>query len=264
MIYCKQLGQSEKDSAMRNGGVATNTGLGNGMFQVAAAIGLAKIHNDDVCFPSWKYNSYFNGVDVRVEGQITSNYKEKTFHYTPIPYSNNMNLIGYFQSEKYFIESSLEIKHIFTLRDEFKVDLLLKYKDILTDSLSIHIRRGDYLKTQHYHPCPDITYYNKAINTVKTKTEIKNILVFSDDIDWCKNNFKGSEYIFIENQPDYLDLSLMSYCDHNIITNSSFSWWGSWLNSNLNKMIIAPDNWFGSGYSHYNTNDIYTKNMFRI
>ena len=91
----------------------------------------------------------------------------------------------------------------------------------------------------------------------------ENFIIFSDDIKWCKNNFIGDKFTFIEGEKDYIDLWLMSLCNHNIIANSSFSWWGAWLNQNPNKKVIAPINWFGPE-KKLNPKDIYCKNWIKI
>jgi hypothetical protein len=86
----------------------------------------------------------------------------------------------------------------------------------------------------------------------------KKFLIFSDDIQWCKQNFpEMKNFVYIEGQKDYEDFLLMSLCNHNIICNSSFSWWAAWINQNSNKIVIAPKKWFGPAYSHFDTKDLY-------
>jgi hypothetical protein len=98
-----------------------------------------------------------------------------------------------------------------------------------------------------------IEYYNKSIEHLKDITDL--FIVFSDDIEWCKNNIKSENIIYIQDEKDYIEIYLMSLCDNNIISNSSFSWWGAWLNRNENKIVIGPKIWFGSEIQH-NTSDI--------
>ena len=125
---------------------------------------------------------------------------------------------------------------------------------------SIHVRRGDYVKHPNHHPVQTIEYYNKSVEMVGKDT---TIVVFSDDIEWCKKNFNIDNIIYIEDEKDYIELYLMSLCDNNIISNSSFSWWGAWLNTNENKKVIAPNKWFGSAINE-NTNDIIPKGWIKI
>ena len=107
---------------------------------------------------------------------------------------------------------------------------------------SIHVRRGDYVNHPNHHPVQTIEYYQKSIELVKDKTD--TFLIFSDDIEWCKNNFKGNNLIFIENEKDYVELFLQSKCTHNIISSSSFSWWGAYLNNKPNRKTVGPKQWF--------------------
>jgi len=234
--------------------------FGNQLFEIATTIGLAIENNVDAVFPPWKYNGYFkHGIktDNPEKFNIKSEYQDPEFKYNKIPYTNGMNLNGYFQSEKYFKHCEKEIRETFTLKEEYENNIREKWNDILkTNTVSIHVRRGDYLKNQSFHPCPPLKYFEKSIEYVENISKIDSILIFSDDIQWCKENFIGNRYIFVENQNEIDDMFLMSFCKHNIITNSSFSWWGSWLNKNENKIVCAPHQWFGNGWN-MNWIDIY-------
>jgi len=160
------------------------------------------------------------------------------FHFSKHNFSlgKNYYLEGYWQSEKYFFEIKDEIINSFTWPEIKDLDF--------KNSCSLHVRRGDYLKTQHVHPVQTIDYYNKALDIVQPKG---NIFIFSDDIEWCKKNLSFDKMIFMENNSNIYDLRAMSLCSDNIIANSSFSWWGAWLNQNENKKIVCPKNWFSDG-----------------
>ncbi|MPN39089.1 O-antigen biosynthesis glycosyltransferase WbnK [bioreactor metagenome] len=110
----------------------------------------------------------------------------------------------------------------------------------------MHIRRGDYVNTySNYYHILDDTYYLNAIAYIRDKCTNTKLFVFSDDIEWAQNNYKDIEnIIFVAQNKSYEDMYLMSLCKHNIIANSSFSWWGAWLNENDNKIVIAPKKWF--------------------
>lgn len=243
-------------------------GLGNQMFQIATAYSLSKSNDDECCFdfnignftqkPAtyYKENIFKKIKDDKIT--ITSKYTEPRFNYNEIPYKNNMIIDGYFQSEKYFIKYRRDILDLFK-NENILDNIHEKYKPILTNSVSLHIRRGDYVNLQNIHPVQDIVYYNKCLDFLKPD----NILIFSDDIVWCKNNFNKDNITFIENQKDYEDIYLMSMCNDNIIANSSFSWWGAWLNENENKKVFAPKKWFGNNYC-FEYSDIYTKEMILI
>jgi hypothetical protein len=181
------------------------------------------------------------------------------FHYTPIDYlpDSNIRLCGYFQSHKYFEKYSSEVIDLFSPTDTIKIKLLEKYGDILKlNTVSIHVRRGNYVQLSTHHYNLSMVYYKNAIEYFKNTT----FLVFSDDIDWCKNNFIGDNFIFIENETDTEDLYLMSFCKNNIIANSTFSWWGAYLNKNENKKVIYPNKWFGPAYAEWKTHDIFPNN----
>tara|TARA_R100000005_G_scaffold60601_1_gene31032 strand:- start:521 stop:985 length:465 start_codon:yes stop_codon:yes gene_type:complete len=140
----------------------------------------------------------------------------------------------------------------------------------------LHVRRGDpgladkrgfkwaYVNLQHQHPVQPIEYYEKALAEFDDSLPV---VVFSDSIDWVKEQpfFQGDRFMFSEPEDKhsdgalvpYLDMCLMSLCDHAIIANSSMSWWGAWLIKNPNKKVIAPSMWFGSDYADKDTKDLY-------
>ncbi|WP_231427101.1 alpha-1,2-fucosyltransferase [Pedobacter sp. Leaf250] len=156
---------------------------------------------------------------------------------------------GYFQDPKYF-------NHIRpTLIDKFKFPEVsesisfLKNEIISVNAVSIHVRRGDYLKSQNIavHGILPISYYNYAIELIAKKTKNPKFFVFSDDINWCKENFNNNNSVYFmltQSEPVWTDMYLMSICKHNIIANSSYSWWSAWLNQNNEKLVIAPREWF--------------------
>jgi hypothetical protein len=176
------------------------------------------------------------------------NYEEDSHYY----------LNGYWQSEKYF----KEIEDIIRRELQPSNESLEKFSKLPIDknNVSIHIRRTDYVTSNGYHPVQPIEYYQKGLETV---SDYDNIFVFSDDIQWCKDNLTFNNMIFIEGFDDVEDIWLMSMCKNNIIANSSFSWWGAWLNSNPNKKVIAPNNWFGN-QTNLNTSDIIPDNWIKI
>jgi hypothetical protein len=126
---------------------------------------------------------------------------------------------------------------------------------------AIHIRRGDYLKFPGHHPIPHMDYYNKSIEILRDDTDL--FMVFSDDIEWCREQFIGN-FIFSDEIDEFIDLLKMSKCDNFIIANSSFSWWGSYLCKNNNKKTIAPFNWVGPEYKNKGWEQVYRKEMIKI
>lgn len=157
---------------------------------------------------------------------------------------NNVYLEGFWQNEKYFKDIEGQIRKDFTFktkpsRKNFK--LIKEIKN--SNSVSIHVRRKDYLKYKEFQIC-DIDYYYKAIDIIKKKIKYSVFFIFSDDINWCKDNLLIKDKTFyVRNNKPCEDIKLMSLCKHNIIANSSFSWWGAWLNINKNKIIIGPRKW---------------------
>lgn len=158
---------------------------------------------------------------------------------------------GYFQSEKNFIEVKNKVFKEFTLKKEFESTFFLaeKIKIDKTQGVSVHIRRGDYVsdpKTKSAHGVCSKDYYEKAMGILRSKVEAPVFYFFSDDIEWVKNEFgEHSDYKYISNPnlKEYEELILMSLCSHHIIANSSFSWWGAYLNQNPQKIVIAPKKW---------------------
>lgn len=160
---------------------------------------------------------------------------------------NGTTLFGYFTNEHYFKQYREEILTKFTFKYPVPTECQEVFNEITKEnSVSVHIRRGDYLNSKNttiYASYP-IEWYQEAIQMIKKEVSSPFFFFFSDDIDWVKNNFvdiENSTFIDINKGGNsYNDLRLMSRCKHNIITNSTFSWWGAWLNQNEHKIVIAP------------------------
>ena len=190
-------------------------------------------------------------------------YNERGMNHQRIPNSKvkGMEVYGYFQSSKYFDHNKDKVIELFT---EYKKDIqktLDKKIPKTKKTISIHLRRGDYLKLQHAHVVQTESYYKESLEKLATKLEYDSVnsmnkdykfIVFSDDIKWCKTKsklFKSlNDVFYMSGTTAVQDMYLMSMCNHNIIANSTFSWWGSFLNVNKNKIIIAPKLWFNPNY----------------
>lgn len=155
---------------------------------------------------------------------------------------------GHFQSSKHFHGYDKQIQELF-LPDENDIkEILKKYPKILNPgTASIHVRRGDYLLSNGVLPVLGLDYYEKAIEELG---KYENLYVFSDDMDWCYENFKWPNITWVIENKSYFDLWAMSLCNHNIIPNSSFAWWASFLNLHDDKKVIAPSEWFGKYWEH--------------
>jgi hypothetical protein len=222
--------------------------LGNQMFQYATLKSVADRNGYKYKIPPGNYS--LKKLNIKA-GELTheelkkinKEYRERWFHYDDNVFDINdwTSILGYFQSSKYFNNIKKE------LYDEFDNKLVLKRVNNFIDNskkkVSIHVRRTDYLGLPKFHPFPGLGYYRKCIKYFKERFEC-NFYICSDDIDWCRRNFIGNDYIF-SGKGEVFDLLLMMSCDHNILANSSFSWWGAYLNKNKNKIIKYPKVWFG-------------------
>ena len=236
-------------------------GLGNFLFQIATAYAISlrdnkilKIDISDIAEVHTPIKEYFDNIFRKIDFFKNENVNWDFNHFpnAPITYfeipitDGNVKLHGYYQNDKFFLSYSQNIIDLFEIDEETKYFLNTKYSDIINidDTCSIHVRRGDYLSKPEWHPVQSIDYYKSAVSAVGTE---KTFLIFSDDIEWCKSNFDFIEKkVFIEGNKDYQDLYLMSLCKNNIITNSSFSWWGAFLNKNKDKQVFYPSYWHGN------------------
>jgi hypothetical protein len=162
----------------------------------------------------------------------------------------DMYLDGYWQSDRYFADIADTIRQDFSLRQPLEVSHNEIVKKVATGpSVSLHVRRGDYVSNatnQAYWETCSPAYYERALAVLEEKIGTFTTYVFSDDPDWVKDNIKIStpaHYVSEYGLADYQEVILMSKCDHHIIANSSFSWWGAWLNPRKDKVVIAPQKW---------------------
>ena len=248
--------------------------IGNVMFQTAATIGIAVKNNMSYCFPHKEYHNYFKGDIPQPSFPQPSmiDHNEHHYHFTDVILnpSQNYNLTGYYQSEKYWSHCESLIKNIFSYNDDIVDYVDNKYSFLFNKGkvlVSIHVRRGDYLTLPNHHPVLPLSYYIDASKEISSLVNMPiTYVVFSDDMAWCRENFDeellNGSIVFADANTPIQDMCLISLCDHNIIANSSFSWWGSYLNNNIDKIIVAPtkDKWYGSEYKHWNLDDLYLSN----
>jgi len=193
-----------------------------------------------------------------------NNFQPNFFKYPP-----NTYLDGYWQSEKYFINIEEKLRNnlsYISKPNSENLDLIEKMLSL--NSVALHIRRGDYLldKTKDVYASCNSEYYNNAIEYVVRKSGNIKLFVFSDNIEWVQKNMDlPIDSIFVANNTgsnSFEDMRLMSMCKHNIIANSSFSWWGAWLNSNKSKIVVAPSKWFND--SKLDTTDLLPESWIRL
>jgi|6_EtaG_2_1085325.scaffolds.fasta_scaffold09171_4 hypothetical protein len=243
--------------------MVTSTGiknfkLGNSLFNLATVIGIAEANNDVVVLPdNYRFVPFFNIPKEWLKSDISFIVEESEgpFHYTNIPYTKDMNIVGYFQSEKYFEHAKDKVREIISVTEDVKKGIQDQINIIKSEyTIALHVRRDDYLNYPNIHPTQDYNYYKKALEYIVNKTQRNDIevFVFSDDIQWCVHNLfslaqtNGIKKVnFVSDNENYEDLHLMSLCNHQVIANSSFSWWGAWLNTYKDKIVVAPNNWFG-------------------
>ena len=235
--------------------------LGNQMFQYAALRGIAhknNLHwiipkqekfketyhstsNMFECFTLNKARSLMFDHNFRYlyhESEYTNKFKEDIF----LGCKDDTDLLGYFQSPKYFEEIQDEIKNEYTLIDN--------EKNIDPDHyISLHVRRGDYIGLGHILPTQNIDYYMNALDRLDKNL---HVVVSSDDIDWCKSVFHDDRFIFSTGSP-YDDMKIMIQATESILSNSSYAWWGAYLSGNKN--VIIPSNWFGPMAPHHSTEE---------
>lgn len=233
--------------------------LGNQMFQYAALRGIADKHGYEWCIPPSNFQvepkageekdhqllEAFELRSLKETKLLGAPYiEEKSFTFDEDLFENckdNINLYGFFQTPKYFNHIADSIKEDFT----FRSDILNPCKEIFsfnTKTISLHIRRSDYVQKQDYHPLLTLNYYEEALSNFEENTQV---IIFSDDPKWCKTQplFDSDRFLISESNNNMVDMCLMTLCDYHIIANSSFSWWGAWLANS--KKVIAPKVWFG-------------------
>lgn len=253
-------------------------GAGNQLFQYAVGRYLSYLHGSplyfdiSLCDPN-RYKQYYILPRFHVVGKTLNPllalilrrivkiplwrlswspiYYEKTHQFDELVFAlpRSCTLFGWFQSEKYFKPIADIIRNDLSFKDFIPDNdtLALEKKILSSHSISIHVRRGDYVNDERFDICT-MKYYEKAMETVREKIIDPHFYVFSDDIQWCKRQFFDSSCTFVDLQQsreDPLnDMRLMSICKHNIIANSSFSWWAAWLNNNPQKIVVCPYIWF--------------------
>jgi hypothetical protein len=249
--------------------------LGNQMFQYAALRGIAAARGYDFCIPQsdfvdeWKDHQLFETFKLPHNNnrgyQLQPDYyQEKQFHYDQEYVDNcpdQICLFGYFQTERYFENIADSIREDYTFHDEI-VETCTEFIEQVDNPLALHVRRTDYVSKAADHPPCSSEYYQEALSKFD---DDRNVIVFSDDPVWCKEQsiFSSDRFMVAEGNDNRYDLCLMSLCKDFIIANSSFSWWGAWLANRGG--VVAPARWFGEGYTAKNdTRDIVPSNWLKV
>lgn len=246
--------------------------LGNQMFQYAATKGVAAKLNTSFTVPNHDevlVDALGNCLRIELDNvfdlkcqrgflQTNNYYEEKSFEYDEkiFELDGNTSLFGFFQTGKYFKHIEDDIRIDFTFKKEIQ-DTCDEIIEQFDNPIALHIRRGDFLINSGNHANLELDYYKKAL---KEFDEKRQVIIFSDDPIWCKEEdiFSDDRFLVSDGNSPYQDLYMMTKCSDFIIANSTFSWWGAWL-ANVGK-VIAPSIWFGPNLKYKNLKDLYCDN----
>ncbi len=215
----------------------------------------------------------FSRIRRKLLGRKTFRIDEMSGMFDPsILEKDDAYLVGYWQSEKYFTDEEVieELRNSFELRPQLIMEEALSWSILqqieCCESVSLHIRRTDYIDAEHikiHNICTE-KYYKGAIAKIRDCHPNAVFFIFTDDKEWCRTHFRGPNFILVEleekERTDVAELLLMSRCKHHIMANSSFSWWAAWLNDNPGKIVIAPEKWI----NNREMDDIYTPRMIKM
>lgn len=244
--------------------------LGNQMFQIAAALSLAEDTGFVAIFPDLQrqqediplnYRYFFSSLNTQQPSAppLCQFHEDPHFVFQPLPHCGNLDIFGYFQSEKHFKHNKEKICASFAPSEAIKEYLFNKYQTLLNypNTVAIHLRayKLENLEIEKCFPFLTGEFYMRAAALFP---EDALFVIFSDQIQWAKDELKtfNRPHVFIENESHYHDFYLMSFCKHQIISPSSFSWWAAYLNKNPNKIVVAPHPWFNPISEHDSSNVI--------
>ena len=278
-------------------------GLGNQIFQYAYAKSLQqkgyevkidisafetyKLHggyqldkyNIDLPVSTKEENDKFckNNITSKILKKLGFDFSKKTqeksllFDNTRLNIEDDDYIEGYFQSEKYFKDiRDIILKQFVINQVVLGYTKEIEYKILSSqNSCSLHIRRGDFINSKNIsiHGVCDVEYYINSMQYIEGKAKDINYFIFSDDMEWVKESLTIERAIYIESEEKRIpheDVYLMSLCHHNIIANSSFSWWGAWLNQNKEKIVIAPKNWYADEKLESQSGDVVCESWVRV
>ena len=258
--------------------------LGNQLFQYAMLRSVAVKNGYKLSIPKRfdgvkmqnlvELSKFFIEADELAPTEVFSNkYIDGDGEYNPAVFEqpDGTDYQGWYQSEKYFVDIAPQIRREFRFYPD--IDNVCNTfvneirQDAATPVISLHVRRGDYVTHHNKFRVLGLSYYVDALDTICKKLSLDEkpkVIVFSDDIPWCRSNLKlekAGVTVFAEQVSHWHDLCAMTKCDHHIISASSFSWWGAWLNASTSKVVVAPRPWFNSGLLVSSGKPFNTKDM---
>jgi hypothetical protein len=209
-----------------------------------------------------KHSKFYNKLFRKIMPIFCSVYKEdnKVYDFKSHFLSSKVYVIGYWQNQKYFKNIQSQLCSDFSVKNTSEVNPELLNKIEGTNSVSIHFRRTDYCSIGLTIDANNTDYYSKSLEIIKSKVKNPELFIFSDDIEWVKKNMNFPFPATFVTEKDYIELFIMSKCKHNIIANSTFSWWAAWLNQYEKKIIIAPKTW----HNKKANKSIYPKDWIKI
>lgn len=241
--------------------------LGNQLFQLASLRGLATKYGCDMVVPPWRYASYF--LQPPEMGTVAPDLlvEEPYYHYTPEFWDEyardfrdkNVDILGWLQSERYWEDCNEQVRDMFRFNKELVQHVRARFRKVLTkETIAISIRRGDFATHPGFYLLP-LEYYLQALQAHFPEHAKKHIIIFSDDFAFCKTFIRRSANVFFASGADAIEqLCLMSLCDHFIISNSSFSWWGAWLGEQAGSIIVrSPFHLAGDMLKTFDNKDYY-------
>lgn len=237
-------------------------GMGNQMFQAAYAMALehrgytVQLCNSGLAVPREYSLGVFGDLTCGAPTGLRVVEAGLPFDEKYLRPQDPSTMVGYWQTEKYFKDIEDYIRRVFSFRSvsDKIANLITSAKN--TNSAFVHVRRGDYVNLQSYHGMPTMDYYRAAIE----RTGATNVLVFSDDPAWCKQNF-DEDFTVMDGTTKYEDMQIMSSCKHAVVANSSFSWWAAWLRQ-TDGITVAPKQWFVD--SNLDCRDIVPESWVRL
>ncbi len=240
-----------------------------GVFNIHARISFISRHNKFLFLNNALYivqKIALKLASIFLKDYIIKEKKPYTYDASLLQKRKYAYLIGYFQTEKYFKDIRNILLEDFSVKEPLSEEAL-NWEKLTKDTLSVslHVRRGDYVTNPH-HVLQNLEYYHRALEVIEKRIDSNfTLFIFSDNIEWVKENFKTSHstyYVSSSALEDYEEIYIMSKCGHNIIANSSFSWWGAWLNENSEKIVIAPSDWITD--EKISVNDVCPDDWVRI
>lgn len=241
------------------------------MYQTAATIKVAEQLNTEFVLPTKSHAGHYGDISPDFSGfsypfkfqdvNLPNKINQPTFGYTPLDIKDDSEMHGFYQAHQYFddIRDKL-INKYFKFSDEV-IEKASKFS-LPENSVGISVRRGDYLGLQHNHCVLSIKYYQDSLSRILNEIngDVEEFYTFSDDIPWCKS-VCDDKMIFVEAEP-FVQLYLMTQMKHLILSNSTFAWWGGYLNNRGGKIVI-PDPWFGPANDHHDTSGLYCPTWIR-